>query len=206
MDKKAFFKLSYGLYVISSHAGKKDSACIANTFNQVTSSPAQVSITLNKDNFTTELIEKSGVFNCAVLLESVSMDVIRHFGFQSGRNIDKFASYNSKKDINNVQYITEGVAAVFSCKVVKTVDVGTHILFIGEVEDAKVLSNDQVLTYENYHKIKKGTTPKTAPSYVETEQKGWRCKICGYIYEGEELPEDYICPVCRQPASAFEKI
>ena len=207
MDKTAFFKLSYGLYIITSQCDNKDSGCIANTFTQVTSEPSQVCITLNKNNFTTKLIENSCVFNCGVLLDDVSMDIIRHFGFQSGKDVDKFKDVDYFVDSQNVKQIKEGLAATFTCKVNKIIDVGTHEMFVAEVVDAKVLSNQEVLTYSNYHSKKKGSTPKNAPSYVEeTTKTGWRCDVCGYIYEGETLPEDYTCPVCKVDASHFQKI
>lgn len=206
MDTKAFFKLTYGLYVITSQYNGKDGGCIANTFTQVTSEPSQISITLNKNNFTTELIENSKVFNCGVLLDEVSMDVIRHFGFQSGKDVDKFKDIEYFVDENNVKQIKKGLAATFSCKVNKVIDVGTHYMFIAEVVDAKVLNEDAVLTYTNYHLKKNGATPKNAPSYIEEKKKGYRCTICGFIYEGETLPDDYVCPVCKKDASYFEKI
>lgn len=207
MDKKAFFKLTYGLYLITSHHSGHDSGCIANTFTQVTSSPARVSIALNKDNYTTELIKESKVFNCGVLLDEVSMDTIRHFGFQSGRDVDKFKDIAYQTDENGVKQIKDGLSATFSCKVIDIIDAGTHILFIGEVNSCEVVSDKEVLTYTNYHNKKKGSTPKAAPSYIEeTTKTGWRCTVCGFILEQEELPEDYICPICKQPASVFEKI
>ncbi|MDD8048207.1 MAG: flavin reductase [Thomasclavelia sp.] len=206
MDNNAFRKLSYGLYVVSSKDSKKDNGCIANTFTQVTSSPAGVCITLNKDNYTTNQIKESKIYNVAVLLEEVDMDLIRNFGFQSGKDVDKYANIKADKDSLGIKYPTEGVAAVFSVEVTKEVELSTHIMFIGEVKDAKVLNDKEVLTYANYHKIKNGATPKNAPSYIEEKKTGWRCSVCGYIYEGENLPEDFICPVCKQPASVFEKI
>ena len=207
MDNKAFFKPSYGLYLVTSSLDSKDSGCIANTFVQVTSDPQQVCITLNKNNYTTSLIEGSCKLNVSVLLENVDMQVISDFGFRSGKDVDKFKDYNYETDVNNIKYITDGMAATFACTVNKMVDVGTHIMFICNVDDCKVLSEKQVLTYENYHKLKNGTTPKNAPSYQEeTTKHGWRCSVCGYIYEDEELPDDYICPVCKQPASVFEKV
>lgn len=207
MDKKAFFKVSYGLYIITSNCDSKDGGCIANTFVQVTSDPAKVCITLNKDNFTTSLIENSGVFNCGVLLEEVDMDIIRRFGFQSGKEVNKFADIEYTVDANKVKQITTGLAATFSCKVVNVIDVNTHVMFIGKVQDCQVISDKPVLTYATYHDKKKGTTPKNAPSYVEeTTKSGYRCSVCGYILEADVLPDDYICPICKQPASVFEKL
>lgn len=207
MDKKAFFKLSYGLYVVSSNCNSQDSACIANTFVQVTSDPARVCITLNKNNYTTKLIEDSCVYNVGVLLDDVDMDVIRRFGFQSGKDVDKFDGIDYEVDCQNVKQITKGIAASFSVKVISMNDVGTHIMFVGDVVDCKVLDESEVLTYANYHNKKNGTTPKNASSYQEdTSKHGWKCSVCGFVLEQDELPEDYICPVCKQPASVFEKI
>ena len=207
MNNKAFFKLSYGLYVVSSSCDGKDSACIANTFVQVTSEPARVCITLNKNNYTTSLIENSCVYNVGVLLDDIDMDVIRRFGFQSGKDVNKFDGIDYEVDGQNIKQITEGIAASFSVKVISMTDVGTHIMFVGDVIDCKVINEGEVLTYANYHNKKNGTTPKNASSYqADTSKHGWRCTVCGFILEADELPEDFICPVCKQPASVFEKI
>ncbi len=207
MDTKAFFKLSYGLYVVTSKSNEKESGCVINTMTQVTADPSQVCINLNKDNFTTELIKESGVFNVSVLLEEVSMDVIRNFGFQSGKDINKFENISCKEDKNKVKYLTQDSAATFTCRVKDVMDAGTHLMFLAEVEDAMSLSDKEVLTYSTYHTKKNGTTPKSAPSYIEeTEKKGWRCDVCGFIYEGDSVPEDYICPICKVDATHFEKI
>lgn len=207
MDNKAFFKLSYGLYIVSSNCDSRDSACIANTFVQVTSSPAKVCITLNKDNYTTKLIENSCVYNVGVLLDDVDMDVIRRFGFQSGREVDKFAGIDYFTDSLNIKQIKNGIAASFTVKVVSSMDVGTHIMFVGEVIDCRIMSDEEVLTYANYHDKKNGTTPKNASSYqVDKDKHGYKCSVCGFVLEQEELPKDYICPVCKQPAKVFVKI
>lgn len=207
MDTKAFFKLSYGLYVVTSKHGDQESGCVINTMTQVTSEPSQVCVTLNKNNFTTELIKQSQVFNVSVLLEDVSMDTIRQFGFQSGKDVHKFEKGEYQTDINGVLYLKEESAAMFACCVKQMVDVGTHIMFIAEVMDTAVLSEDAVLTYSAYHEKKNGTTPKSAPSYIEvTTKQGWRCDVCGFIYEGDALPDDYICPICKVDASHFQKI
>lgn len=160
MNNKAFFKLSYGLYVVSSSCDGKDSACIANTFVQVTSEPARVCITLNKNNYTTSLIENSCVYNVGVLLDDIDMDVIRRFGFQSGKDVNKFDGIDYEVDCQNIKQITEGIAASFSVKVISMTDVGTHIMFVGDVIDCKVINEGEVLTYANYHNKKNGTTPK----------------------------------------------
>ncbi len=207
MDTKAFFKLSYGLYIVTSKNNDEESGCVINTMTQVTAEPAQVCVTLNKENYTTQIIQKSGVLNVSVLLDDVSMDTIRQFGFQCGRDVNKFEGIKWDVDQNGVKYLTQESAAMFVCKVNKTVDVGTHLMFICEVLDAKTLDEGEVLTYAAYHNKKNGTTPKNAPSYVEEKDKtGWRCDVCGFIYEGDVLPEGYICPVCKVDASHFHKI
>lgn len=207
MNETALFKLSYGLYIISSTHDGKDAGCVVNTLHQVTATPIQVSVAVNKNNFTQQIIEQSGMFNASILTQDTPMELIKRFGFQSSKDHDKFDGIAYERDTRGIPYITHHMAAQLSCKVVQKLDIGTHMLFIGEVVDAQVLSDDEVMTYAYYHKVKNGTTPKNASSYqANTEKKGWRCSICGYIYEGEVLPEDYICPVCGAPASVFEKI
>ena len=208
MDSKAFFKCSYGLYIISTETEGFKAGCIANSFNQVTSSPAQVSVTLNKNNVTEQSIETSGHFAVTVLDQGAGMELIGKFGFHSSKEMDKFEGLDWAEDELGNPYVKEHAAARFSCKVVKSVDLGTHVMFIGEVVDMEVLNNEPVMTYDYYHQVKKGKTPKNAPSYQEETKKvsGWRCLLCGYIYEGDILPEDYICPICSAPASAFERV
>lgn len=207
MNEQALYKLSYGLYIVSSSFEEKDAGCVVNTLHQVTATPVQVSVAVNKNNFTQQIIEKSGMFNATVFTQDAPMDIIKRFGFQSSKDHDKFDGITYERDARGIPYVKEHMAAQLSCKVVQKLDIGTHMLFIGEVVDAQVLSHEEVMTYAYYHKVKNGTTPKNASSYqANTEKKGWRCSICGYIYEGENLPEDYICPVCGAPASVFEKI
>lgn len=207
MDQKALFKLSYGLYIISTNYEGKDAGCVANTLQQVTSSPTQLAVTLNKDNDTEQLIEKAGRFCAVVLTKNTDMNLVRTFGFSSSKDVAKFDTCTYQRDAQNMPYPNEHMAARYSIKVTQQVDLNTHVMFIGEVEEAEVLSEEEVMTYAYYHQVKNGTTPKNAPSYQkETETKGWRCTICGYIYEGDPLPKDYICPVCGAPASVFEKV
>lgn len=207
MNKKAFFKLTYGLYVVTSKYNEEESGCVINTFMQVTASPPQVSITVNKENYTTELISKSGFFNVSVLLEETQMDTISNFGFQSGKENDKFKNFICEYDENGVKHLCHEIAAYFVCKVNKAVDVGTHVVFVADVLEAQIVSEDPVLTYEIYHHQKKGTTPKNAPSYTEgTSIKGYRCDVCGFIYEGETVPKGYQCPVCGVGETHFQKI
>lgn len=209
MDEKALYKLSYGLYVISSSFEGKDAGCVVNTLHQVTASPVQVSVALNKNNYTEEIIQKSGRFNAVVLTQNVDMEVIGTFGFYSSKDVEKFEKVPYVRDAHGIPSIKEHVAARLSCRVVNTLDVGSHVIFIGEVEEAEVLDHEEVMTYAYYHQVKNGKTPKNASSYQapkEEKKSGWRCTICGYIYEGDPLPEDYICPICGAPASVFEKV
>lgn len=203
MDKKAMYQLSYGLFVLTSAFEGRDSGCIINTGIQVTSEPNRISIAVNQGNFTKELVEKSGKFNLSVLSEAAGFETFRHFGFQSGRDVDKFSGYSDcKRSANSLYYITAGTNAYISATVEQTVDLGTHMLFIAAVDDMEVLSKDPSATYAYYQSqikpkpARQGSAGKTA----------WRCTVCGYIYEGEELPADFICPLCKHPASDFEKI
>ena len=207
MDNKAFFKLSYGLYIVSSCYEGKQSGCVVNTLSQVTSKPAKLSVTISKDNFTTKIIEKSRYFAAIALTQKADMNLIGEFGFKSSETTDKFAGFNTKVDKNGVKCVTDCAAARYSCKVIDTLDLGSHIMFIGEAVEAEVISEDEVMTYSYYHSVKKGTTPKNAPSYNEEEvKKGYRCKICGYVLESDEIPEDFICPICGQGKEQFEKL
>lgn len=203
MNKKAMYNLTYGLFVLTTRIGDKDNGCIINTAGQVTSTPNRISITVNKENLTHDMIRYSGVFNLSVLSEKAGFDVFRHFGFQSGRAGDKFDGYAAcKRSANGLSYITEGTNAFISAKVEQTIDLGTHTMFIASVEDMEVLSADASATYAYYQSsIKPKPEKNQAPGKTE-----WRCTVCGYVYEGEELPPDYICPLCKHPASDFEKV
>ena len=205
MDKKAMYKLSYGLFVLTAKDGEKDNGCIINTAIQAASEPNQISICSNKLNYTHDMIKKTGKFNVSVLSQNVGFDTFKHFGFQSGKDVDKFENFsNCGRAENGIYYITEGTNAYFCVNVAKTVDLGSHTMFIGEIEDMKVLSDDLSVTYEYYmNNIK--PKPK-APETPDNTKTVWRCRVCGYEYVGEELPEDFICPVCKHPASDFEKI
>lgn len=203
MDKRAMYQLSYGLFVLTSALEGRDGGCIINTGIQVTSEPNRISIAVNKSNFTRELVEKSGKFNLSVLSEAASFDTFRHFGFQSGREVDKFASYaECKRSANGLYYITAGTNAYLSAAVEKTIDLGSHMLFIAGVEDMEMLSGEPSATYAYYQSHIKPKPAQQKP----TGKTAWRCTVCGYIYEGEELPADFTCPLCKHPASDFEKI
>ena len=202
MNKNALYNIACGLFVLTTSDGSKQNGCIINTVMQVTSSPVKISITVNKSNFTTEMILKTKRFNISCIDESADFALFKNFGFSSGRDTDKFASFNGYKTAENgINYVTVGTNAYFSAKVTDTVDVGTHLIFVAEVEDAEVLSDTPSATYSYYHK-----NIKPKPQENKSEKTRWVCKICGYIYEGEELPEDFICPICKHPASDFEKI
>lgn len=205
MDKKAMNNLSYGLFVLTARQGDKDNGCIINTVQQVTSDPNRISITVNKANFTHDMIMETGIFTVSTISEDATFDLFKRFGFQSGRDTDKFAGfYEFETELNDVRFITEGTNSYISGKVFKTIDLGTHTMFIADVTDMIVLSKVPSATYSYYHK-----NIKPKPQEAGTTPDGqtiWRCTICGYEYVGEELPDDFICPLCKHPASDFEKV
>jgi len=204
MNKKAMNCLSYGLFVLTAKVGEKDNGCIINTVQQVTSDPNRISITVNKANYTHDMVMESGIFTVSTISEEAKFDLFKHFGFQSGRDVDKFADFSDcAVGENGVKYITLGTNSYLSGKVVQTVDLGTHTMFIADVTDMEVLSDAASATYSYYHSNIK---PKPQPEKAPTGKTIWRCTICGYEYEGEELPADYICPLCKHPASDFEKV
>ncbi len=198
MNNAAMFKMSYGLYMISTRDGDKDNGCIINTAMQITTTPNQIIVALNKNNYTHDMILKTKSFNLSMLDERTPFSVFQNFGFQSGKEVDKFNGVSYKRSQNNIAYLDESTNAYLSANVVSTIDVGTHTLFIAEVVEGDVLSDVSSVTYNYYHQHIKPTPKK------ETK-KGWRCKICGYVYEGDPLPEDFICPICKHGASDFEQ-
>ena len=209
MDNTAFHTLSYGLYIVASKAEDGAAGCVVNTFQQVTSTPLQVSVALNKENATTGTVRAAGRFTAACLTQSAGMELIGTFGFRSSKDLDKFATCETAFDASGMPYVAEQACARFSARVVQEVDLGTHVLFVGEVEEAERLCAEAPMTYAYYHQVKGGKTPPKASSYQAQQEKkpgGWRCTVCGYIYEGETLPADYKCPICGQPASVFEKL
>ena len=200
MNTSALFKIGYGLYILTANEQGKDNGCIVNTVMQVTSDPCQIAVCVNKNNYTCEMIQHTKKFNVSVLAEGVSFDVFKNFGFQSGRIVEKFTSFlDVKRSPNGVLYITKDTNAFMSAYVQQEIDLGTHIMFIAQLVEAEVLSEKSTVTYDYYQKNIK-PKPQTA------EKKGWRCKICGYIYEEEVLPSDFICPICKHGAVDFEKI
>ncbi len=201
VDPTAMFKLSYGLFVLSAKDGDKDNGCITNTVMQVTDVKKRIAIAVNKANYTHDMIMKTGAFNVSVLTTEAPFKLFKQFGFQSGRDVDKFADGGVQaRTANGISYVPEYSNAVISGKVVETQEYDTHTLFIAEVTEAAVLSNVPSVTYQYYFDHIK---PQPQPT---TEKSGYVCKICGYIYEGEELPADFICPLCKHGAEDFEKL
>ncbi len=201
MNTKVMHNLTYGLFVLSTRSGEKKAGCIINTVMQVTSKPQRITVTVNKANHTCELIRESGVFAVCILTEDAPFGLFQHFGFQSSRDVDKFAGLNVGEDANGVPYLTWASCGYLSCRVISSMDLGTHIQFLADVIDCDVLPGGAPVSYAYYQANIK---PKPEPK-AETV-KGWRCIICGYVYEGEELPPDFICPICKHGADDFEKI
>ena len=205
MDKKAIYNLTYGVFMLATKSGDKVNGCITNTCMQVAANPVRLAITVINQNYTCSQIKECGTFALSVLDKSVTYDTIERFGFQSGRDTDKFADFPHSLDANGNPYLNSQICALFSCKVISSQDLGTHTLFIAEIEDSKVMSDKAPVTYADYHKDikpKQGTAPENAGKKII----GWRCKICGYEYDGAELPSDYECPICGHPAEDFEPI
>jgi len=200
MDNKALFNIGYGLYVLTARDGAKDNGCIINTVMQVTSNPVLLAIGVNKQNYTHDMIIKSKEFNISVLTTNTPFKVFEHFGFQSGRKVNKFENCEVElRSENGILYLPKFINSYLCCKVIETIDFGTHSMFKAEVIDAKTISDEDTVTYTYYQKNIK---PKPQP----TQKTGWRCNICGYIYEGETLPPDFICPICKHGAVDFTKI
>ena len=199
MDKTAFYKLSYGLYLLAAKAGEKENGCIINTAIQCASEPKLISISVINKNLTCDMIKETGVFNVSVLTEAAPFAFFQHFGMQSGRDTDKFTGeYDLPTMENGIRYLPTA-AAVFACRVISSSDLGSHTLFVAEVEEAISLSKGEPMTYAYYQaKVKSAPAKKAAG--------GWRCKVCGYVYEGEELPANFECPLCHHGPEDFEKI
>ena len=227
MNLKALYKLGYGLYVVSSRKGDRLNAQIANTVFQITSEPPTIAVSINKNNLTHEFISESKVLTASVLSQDTPLSFIGHFGFKSGRDMDKFEGINHKTGDTQAPVVTDNALAYMEARVIQEVDVGTHTIFIAELVGAEVLKEGEPMTYAYYHQVKRGTTPKTAPSYVAQEKveavkaPKYRCTVCGYIYDPElgdpdggiapgtpfkQIPDDWVCPVCGAAKSEFERI
>ena len=198
-DMKALFKIGYGLYVVTSNDGVRDNGFIVNAVNQLTDNPYRVSVTINKANYSHDVIKKTGIMNLNCLSVDAPFSVFKNFGFQSGRDVDKFRDIRPFRTDNGLAFLPEYINAVMSLKVEQYVDLGTHGMFICTVEEARVISDTETMTYTFYQNYVK---PRP-----ETEgKKGFVCKVCGYVYEGDELPDDFICPLCKHGAADFEPI
>jgi flavin reductase (DIM6/NTAB) family NADH-FMN oxidoreductase RutF/rubredoxin len=221
INYKALSKISYGLYVVCSGNKKQGNGFISNSVVQVTSNPVQLMVCCNKNNYTAKVIAGCGNLSISVLPQTVSPEIIGTFGYKSGRNTDKFKDFKILYGIEDVPVLVTDAIATLECKVKQTVDAGTHLLYVCEVTEATLLNDLEPITYEYYHEVKKGLSPKNAPTYVEESKKQvsdpvlerHRCPVCGYIYDDAEndipfsaLDDDWVCPVCGVPKSEFEKI
>ncbi|MBE0477675.1 flavin reductase [Candidatus Aerophobetes bacterium] len=230
MNLKTFYKISYGLYIISSKVGDKLNGQIANTIFQVTSEPPQIAVSINKENLTHKFIEESEAFSASILEQDTPMEFIGLFGFKSGKDTDKFKQVNYEIGKMGMPVVRDNSVGYLEAQVVDRLDVGTHTVFVAKVVDAQILKEDaEPLTYAFYHEIKKGVAPKTAPTYIKEEvpeekevnkMDKYRCTVCGYLYDPEKgdpesgvepgtpfsrLPDDWVCPVCGAGKEMFEK-
>ena len=201
VEPNAMFKLSYGLFILTARDGKKDNGCIINTAQQVTAQPNRISICVNKNNFTHDMILKTGEFNVNILSQDATFDIFKWYGFQSGRDTEKIQGEKLPRARNGIVYIEGCTNSFISGKVVESHDYGTHTLFVADVIEARVFNNVPSVTYAYYF-----ANIKPKPAAPAQKKVGWVCKICGYVYEGEDLPADFICPLCKHPASDFEKL
>lgn len=205
IERESMYKISYGLYMLTTTDGQKQNGCIVNTVSMLTDNPTRIVVFVNKSNYSEQLLRQTKICNVSVLTESAPFDVFKQFGFQSGRDVDKFEGGRYETSENGLYYLPQYANAVLSAKVVDYYDYGTHTLFVAEVTEAKKLNDEKSVTYEYYQSNIK---PKPqAPKAEQPSEKGkWVCKICGYEYEGDELPADFICPWCKHPAEDFEKV
>lgn len=218
MNTNAFRSLSYGVYIISTWAQGRPTGCTANSAMQITADPATIAISINHANYTNQCIQETGKFAISILGEHSEPSIIGTFGFQSGREVNKFDSV--AYEVKGYMPVVQDACAYIVCEVINKMETDTHTVFLGKVTDCDVLKADDAMTYAYYHNVIKGKSPKTAPTYLpekeeetekemEKEKELYVCSICGYVYDGEipfeELPEDYVCPLCKQPKSVFEK-
>ncbi len=213
MNTNIFRKMSYGVYAVTTLDGERPTGCIANSIMQITSAPSTVAVSMNHSNYTNECIEKTGMFAFSILAEKTDPGLIGTFGFQSGRDIDKFAGVEYEMAAG--MPVLKDSCGYVVCRVINKMETATHTVFLGEVVEADVYEGaGNQMTYAYYHAVVKGSSPKAAPTYLpeEKEEKKesagtkWVCQICGYVYEGEELPADYKCPLCGFGADKFKKV
>lgn len=212
MDETVLYDLSYGLYVIGAKSDSGPAGCVANAVFQITAAPARVAVSLNYDNFTTACIQNNREFTISILSTEIDPSVIGTFGFQSGRDTDKFQNAAYKTIVGGLPVLTENCTGWLHCKVENIVDVGTHVMFIAEVLDTEKLSGQIPMSYSFYHQVIKGAAPKNAPTYRQekTDEKTedvYICDLCKYEYTGDfdALPADWVCPICKAPKSQFHK-
>lgn len=198
-ENAALFKLGYGLYVVTTNDGEKDNGCILNSVMQVTNVPNKVAVAINKQNYTHDIVMKTNKLNVNCIAESAPFSLFQNFGFRSGRDADKLEGVAFTRSNNGLAVLKDNINAYMSLWVESTVDLGTHTLFICFVTQMDEISDERTMTYTYYQDNVK---PKPQPQ----KKKGFVCKICGYVHEGDELPEDFICPLCKHPASDFEPI
>ena len=201
INKNALFNIGYGLYVATTNDGTKDNGCIVNSVLQAANDPLRIVVCINKANYTYETVHKTGTLNINCLTTETPFSVFQHFGFQSGRDVDKFAECKdtAPRSENGLVYLPKYINSFFSLKVIEEIAFDSHGMFICEITESQAFSRVETMSYNYYQSNVK---PKKKPE----EKKGWVCKICGYVYEGDPLPEDFICPICKHPASDFEKL
>ena len=209
MNNKILRDLSYGVYIVGSKDGERNVGCTINTAVQITSTPAIIAISINKENYTNECIKKTNKFSVSILNEKSNPTIIGTFGFSSSRDTDKFKDV-SYEEIESIPVLKDSNGYVV-CEVISTLETDTHTIFVGKIITMEKYQDETPMTYKYYHEVLKGTSPKKAPTYVEDIEKEikasrWKCTMCGYIYEGEELPLDFTCPICGQPSEVFVKI
>lgn len=212
MDKKVLRNLSYGVYVVTTKDDEKDVGCVANSVMQVTSNPATVAVSINHDNYTNKCVKKSKTFAVSILKNTSDPKIIGEFGFKTSKETDKFKDFKHQK-IDDVSVINDSCGYVV-CKLIDKMETSTHTVFLGEVINAEGYTDEEPMTYKYYHEKLRGSAPKNAPTYQANnkEKKGsnkikrWKCSVCGYVYEGESLPEDFVCPICGQPREKFYEI
>jgi len=226
VDTKTLYQISYGLYIITSTRGGKFNGQIANTLFQVTSEPPTVAVSINKQNLTHEFIRDSRVFAVSILSQDTPLSFVGNFGFKSGRDIDKLAQVNYKVGKTGAPIVLDHTLGYLEVKVINEMDVGTHTIFIGELVEGETVRSGEPMTYAYYHEVKRGTAPKTAPTYIKEEKPTkklakYRCTVCGYVYDPEEgdpdggiapgtpfeeIPDDWVCPVCGASKDQFEQL
>jgi flavin reductase (DIM6/NTAB) family NADH-FMN oxidoreductase RutF/rubredoxin len=224
VNYEALFKVTYGLYIVCSGDEKLGNGFISNTVFQVSSDPVKFAVCCSKNNYTAEFIRNTGAFSVSVLEQNASSEIVSRFGFKTGKESDKISSLNVKYGTTGVPVVLNESIAYFELKLVQTIDTGTHLLFIGQLENAEILDDTkEPLTYLHYRQVKKGFAPKNAPTYVdkaklkkpavEVQPKKFKCPVCGYVYDESDesirfadLPADWVCPVCGTPKSEFSEM